>query len=145
MSKDRPSADYGDIIDMSHHVSSGRKPMPRSARAAQFAPFAALTGYDAAIAETARQTTEMKELSEDARAELDMKLQMLIDAADTAPEVTVTYFMRDDRKSGGAYIRLTGTVREIDLTDSVMLMSGGERIPLSCVSDMDSRLFDGML
>ena len=92
---------YEDIINLPHHVSPTRPQMPMSDRAAQFAPFAALTGYDAAIKETGRLTDEKIELDEEALTALDMKYQFLMDALDDAPEVTITYFQPDERKAGG--------------------------------------------
>ena len=103
---------YEDIINLPHHVSPTRPQMPMSDRAAQFAPFAALTGYDAAIKETGRLTDEKIELDEEALTALDMKYQFLMDALDDAPEVTITYFQPDERKAGGKYVSAVGAVRK---------------------------------
>ena len=92
---------YDEIINLPHHVSKTRPQMPMSDRAAQFAPFAALTGYDSAIKETGRLTDEKIELDEEALTALDMKYQLLMDTFDDAPEVTITYFQPDERKAGG--------------------------------------------
>ena len=89
---------YDKIINLPHHVSKTRSQMPMSDRAAQFAPFAALTGYESAIKETGRLTDERIELDEEALTALDMKYQLLMDAFDDAPEVTITYFQPDERK-----------------------------------------------
>ena len=89
---------YDEIINLPHHVSTMRPQMPMSDRAAQFAPFAALTGYDAAIKETGRLTDERIEFDEEALSALDMKYQLLMDAFDDAPKVTITYFQPDERK-----------------------------------------------
>ena len=105
---------YEDIINLPHHISPTRQQMPMSDRAAQFSPFAALTGYDAAIKETGRLTDERIELDEEALTALDMKYQLLIDAFDDAPEVTITYFQPDERKAGGKYITATGAVKKVD-------------------------------
>ena len=105
---------YREIIDLPHHVSKTRPQMPMSDRAAQFAPFAALTGYDAAIKETGRLTDERIELDEEALTALDMKYQLLMDAFDDAPEVTITYFQPDERKAGGKYITATSAVKKVD-------------------------------
>ena len=83
---------YDEIMRLPHHVSKMRPQMPMSDRAAQFAPFAALTGYDSAIKETGRLTDERIELDEEALTALDMKYQLLMDALDDTPEVTITYF-----------------------------------------------------
>ena len=99
---------YNEIINLPHHVSKTRPQMPMSDRAAQFAPFAALTGYDSAIKETGRLTDERIELDEEALTALDMKYQILMDAFDDAPEVTITFFQPDERKAGGKYASQVG-------------------------------------
>ena len=105
---------YNEIMRLPHHVSKTRPQMPMSDRAAQFAPFAALTGYDAAIKETGRLTDERIELDEGALTALNMRYQLLMDALDEAPEVTITYFQPDERKAGGKYITATGAVKKVD-------------------------------
>lgn len=105
---------YDEIINLPHHVSKTRSQMPMSDQAAQFAPFAVLTGYDSAIKETGRLTDERIELDEEALTALDMKYQLLMDAFDDAPEVTVTYFRPDERKAGGKYVSATGAVKKVD-------------------------------
>ena len=105
---------YDEIINLPHHVSKTRPQMPMSDRAAQFAPFAALTGYDSAIKETGRLTDEKIELDEEALTALDMKYQLLMDVFDDAPEVTITYFQPDERKAGGKYVSATGAVKKVD-------------------------------
>ena len=102
---------YEEIMEHPHHVSKTRPQMPMSDRAAQFAPFAALTGYDSAIMETGRLTDERIELDEEALTALDMKYQLLMDAFEDAPEVTITYFQPDERKAGGKYLTATGAVK----------------------------------
>lgn len=99
---------YDEIINLPHHVSKTRPQMPMSDRAAQFAPFAALTGYDSAIKETGRLTDERIELDEEALTALDMKYQLLMDALNEAPKVTITYFQPDERKAGGKYASQVG-------------------------------------
>ena len=94
---------YADIINRPHHISKVRPRMPMSDRAAQFAPFAALTGYDSAIKETGRLTDEKIEFDEEALTALDVKIQILMDALDRTPEVTITYFKSDERKKGGTF------------------------------------------
>jgi len=133
--------DYSDIIHLPHHVSSTHTPMPLRDRAAQFAPFAALTGHSAAIDETARLTTEMTELSEDAKALLDMKQQILMEAAHLRPVVTLTYFRQDELKHGGAYLTLTGHIKKVDQSERVIIMESGERIELDSVAGLESELF----
>ena len=101
---------YDEIMGLPHHVSKTRPQMPMSDRAAQFAPFAALTGYDSAIKETGRLTDERIELDEGALTALNMRYQLLMDALDEEPEVEITYFKPDERKAGGAYVTATGAV-----------------------------------
>ena len=96
----RTSNKYDEILSLPHHVSKTRPQMPMSDRAAQFAPFAALTGYDSAIKETGRLTDEKIELDEEALTALDIRYQLLMDVFDDAPEVTITFFQPDERKAG---------------------------------------------
>ena len=127
---------YDEIINLPHHVSKTRPQMPMSDRAAQFAPFAALTGYESAIKETGRLTDERIELDEEALAALDRKYQLLIEALDDAPEVTITYFHPDERKAGGQYVSATGTVKKVDTFGRRILLQDGTRIPLDSVYDL---------
>ena len=108
----RTSNKYDEILSLPHHVSKTRPQMPMSDRAAQFAPFAALTGYDSAIKETGRLTDERIELDEEALTALDLKYQLLMEALDEAPKVTITYFQPDERKAGGKYLTATGAVKK---------------------------------
>ena len=127
---------YDSIMNLPHHVSKTRPQMPMSDRAAQFAPFAALTGYDSAIKETGRLTDERIELDEEALAALDRKYQLLMDALDDAPEVTIIYFQPDERKAGGQYVSATGTVKKVDTFGRRILLQDGTRIPLDSVYDL---------
>ena len=135
---------YEDIINLPHHISPTRQQMPMSDRAAQFSPFAALTGYDAAIKETGRLTDERIELDEEALTALDMKYQLLIDAFDDAPEVTITYFQPDERKAGGKYITATGTVKKVDDFERRITMQDGSKIPMDDVLNIDGELFSSL-
>ena len=139
------SGPYDDIIHLPHHVSAKRKRMSLYDRAAQFSPFAALTGYDAAIQETGRRTDLKIEIDEDARIELDRKQQILLREASGRPEIEVTYFVPDDRKSGGAYHTVTGRLWKIDAYQRILLMESGTQIPLDDVLDIKSERFNGML
>ena len=127
---------YDEIMELPHHVSKTRPPMPMSDRAAQFAPFAALTGYDSAIKETGRLTDERIELDEEALTALDRKYQLLMDTLDDAPEVTIIYFQPDERKAGGQYVSATGTVKKVDTFGRRILLQDGTRIPLDSVYDL---------
>ena len=132
---------YDDIIDLPHHVSVSRPRMSMIDRAAQFSPFAALTGYDAAIKETGRLTNERIELTEDSRAVLDRKQQLLLDNLADHPEASVTYFVPDERKSGGAYVTVTGIVKKVDDYQRLLILTDGTKIPLDEILDMESELF----
>lgn len=128
---------YDDIINMPHHVSSTHPQMTMHDRAAQFSPFAALTGHSDAVKETARLTDEKAELTEDEISALNQKLNYLTEHADKRPEITVEYFVPDERKSGGAYIPIIGNFRRIDEYSHCIIMTSGEEIPIkdiSCIS-----------
>lgn len=129
---------YDDIIHLPHHVSPTRSHMSMSDRAAQFSPFAALTGYEAAITETGRLTDSRIELEDYSRAILDRKLQYLSELAWQHPEVTITYFVPDDRKSGGSYAELTGRLKKIDPYTRTITMMDGRRISLSEITDIEN-------
>ena len=132
---------YDDIIDLPHHISPTRPRMSMIDRAAQFSPFAALTGYDAAIKETGRLTDLRIELTEDSRAPLDRKQQLLVDKLADHPEVAVTYFVPDERKAGGAYITVTGRVKKVDDYQRLLILTDGTKIPLDDILDIESELF----
>ena len=135
---------YAKIMGLPHHVSKTRPQMPMSDRAAQFAPFAALTGYDAAIKETGRLTDERIELDVEALSALDMKYQLLMEALDEAPEVTITYFQPDERKAGGKYVSAVGAVKKIDDFERRITMRDGTRIPTDDVLSIDGELFSSL-
>ena len=119
---------YDDIIDLPHHVSSTRPQMPMIDRAAQFMPFRALTGYEDAVQETARLTEDRVELTEDEKSILDRKLQSLADRISSKPQITVTWFRPDQKKTGGAYVTTTGQLKKVDDFEGVLILLGGERI-----------------
>ena len=135
---------YDEIMGLPHHVSKTRPQMPMADRAAQFAPFAALTGYDAAIKETGRLTDERIELDVEALSALDMKYQLLMEALDEAPEVTITYFQPDERKAGGKYVSAVGAVKKIDDFERRITMRDGTRIPMDDVLSIDGELFSSL-
>ena len=133
---------YGDIIHLPHHVSSVHPHMPVSDRAAQFAPFAALTGYGDVIKETARLTDEGPDLSEDEKQELNYKIQLACARPGEKPEIVLTYFVQDEKKSGGAYHTARGKIRRIDPDAGQIILEDGLRIRLDCVVDIE---FTGQL
>ena len=133
---------YGDIIHLPHHVSSVHPHMPVSDRAAQFAPFAALTGYGDVIKETARQTDEGPDLSEGEKQELNYKIQLACALPGEKPEIVLTYFVQDEKKSGGACHTARGKIRRIDPDAGQIILEDGLRIRLDCVVDIE---FTGQL
>lgn len=134
-------AQYNDIIDLPHHVSATRPQMSMIERAAQFSPFAALTGYDAAIKETGRLTDEKTELDEESLKDLDMRFQLLLDKLDDKPEVTITYFVPDELKSGGEYVVLTDTIKKVEVFERLLITMNGTKIPMNDVLSLESDLF----
>ena len=135
------SGPYDDIIDLPHQVSHRHPHMPVADRAAQFAPFAALTGYDAALRETARLTDRKVEQTEEIKALLDHKQQFLLEHAEARPKITVVHFKADERKDGGTYISVTGHFRTIDPIRRQLVLSNKTRIPLDDILDLESDLF----
>lgn len=131
---------YDDIINLPHHVSKTRPQMSMHDRAAQFSPFAALTGYDEAVEETARLTDEQYELSEDARNKLDEQLRLIADRIDEQPEIEVTYFVPDVLKEGGKYVVTKGLVRIIDEYAREIVFADGTRIGLDAISEIKVNL-----
>ena len=136
---------YDDIINLPHHVSATRPQMPLLDRAAQFAPFAALTGYDAAIKETGRLTDEKIEMDEEALNILNMKFQILVDNLHDEPEVSFAYFKPDERKAGGAYLEMTGTVKKVDDFERVITMQDGTKMLMDNILNIDGEIFAGLL
>lgn len=136
-------ANYDDIIHLPHHVSQKHPRMPAIDRAAQFSPFAALTGYEAVLQETGRLTGRRIELEEYSREVLDKKQRILQEMAEEHPDITVTFFVPDDRKDGGAYETHTGALKKLDLYRHTMVMTDGVEIPLDEIVDMESDLFSG--
>lgn len=126
---------YKDIINLPHHVSETRPRMPIESRAAQFLPFAALSGYDDAVRESARRTREKTELAEDAREALDDALRRAVSGG---AEVDVTYFVPDARKSGGEYVTVRGQIKRVDPVEGLLYLSGGERIELDAVLNVEA-------
>lgn len=135
---------YDDIINLPHHVSATRPHMAVADRAAQFSPFAALTGYDAAIKETARLTDERIELDEYMKAALSDKLQTIADRMNEHPEIAITYFQPDAKKAGGSYVTAIGTAKKIDESERVVRMANGTAIPIEEIINIDGEIFETM-
>lgn len=135
------TSNYEDIINLPHHTSRNHPQMTMLQRAAQFAPFAALTGHDAAIEETARLTDDEVDLSENGRELLDRKLSYLMSCGDN-PTITITFFVPDEKKQGGAYASLTGQIKKIDGYERFLIMTDGSKISFEHVADIDGNVFD---
>ena len=132
------SQSYEDIIDLPHPTSVRHPRMSRISRAAQFSPFAALTGHEAAITETARLTDQKMELTEEAKAELDQIQQMLLEHMAEKPEVTVTWFQPDERKEGGAYRKTVGLLKKIDTVQRMLCFHNGAQISLDDIMEIQA-------
>ena len=127
---------YDDIINLPHHVSSNHRPMSMHDRAAQFAPFAALVGYDDAVAETARLTEARPELDEQEQRALNAKLCSLADRIYEHPEVRIKYYVPDERKAGGAIIEISGIAKKLSESDRSLTLDDGRVIPLADLIDI---------
>ena len=133
---------YADIIDLPHHVSKRHPQMSMEKRATQFSPFAAMVGHDAAVLETARFTEEQMELTEDEKAIIDGKLQTIQAHIKEQPEITVTYFQPDEKKSGGAYVTVTGFAKRIDGVEQLLIMKNGVEIPIEKIIALACQYID---
>lgn len=132
---------YEDIVDLPHHVSR-KHPQPTMAdRAARFAPFAAITGYEEMVLEEARVTDDRIEMDESSKAALNEKLNMILEFIDEQPEVSITYFEPDKRKAGGAYVTVTGTVKRIDEYEHLVIMTDGKKINIDDIYNLQGELF----
>ena len=129
MSKEQKTGAYDDIIDLPHHVSATRPQMSRLDRAAQFAPFAALTGYGAAIKEKARLTDERVELGEYELMELNAGIHILTERIDEYPQVEITYFKPDEHKDGGAYLTVKSRAKRLNEYERFILLEDETEIP----------------
>ncbi|MGM9853777.1 MAG: hypothetical protein ACI30N_07410 [Muribaculaceae bacterium] len=131
---------YEDIVNLPH-LQSGRHPqMPLESRAAQFAPFAALTGHSDAIAETARRTDDFPELSADELLDLSRRLTYAMSFPEP-PSITITFFRPDIRKTGGAYVTVTGTIKKLEPAYNLLTLTDGTQIPLSAITALQSPIF----
>lgn len=128
---------YDDIIDLPHHISPTRPHMSMSDRAAQFSPFAALTGYDGVIRESGRLTKERVELSEEELETLGRKQQYLMSIIDESPEITVTYFVPDSLKEGGEYVTCSGRLKRIDEYERRLVFTDGTKVDIDDVVEIE--------
>ena len=135
---------YDDILLLPHHVSEKYPPMSRLDRAAQFSPFAALTGYEAAVEETARLTDRCIELDESEKEVIDLRLTLVQERLPEPTEVTITYFVPDKKKAGGAYVSVSGTVKKIDDYERAVILRDGTSIPIDDILHINGKLFDGI-
>lgn len=132
---------YDDIIDLPHHVSGRHPQMSPLDRAAQFSPFAALTGHRAMIAETERLTRERAELNEDRREEIALQLKMLREREEEKPEAVVTFFLPDEKKTGGSYQTVTGRIKKVDEYGKRIVMESGMTIPAEDIYEIVGKEF----
>ena len=140
MDFDKYTEKYREILDLPHPTSPTHPRMPISDRAAQFAPFSALTGYDDAIDETARLTDKKIELSDEMKTILDRKQAFLCNVLDQRPEVSVTYFQNDPKKEGGVYKTVTGILKRIDEYEKQLILENGTKISLDRIYNIESKL-----
>jgi hypothetical protein len=132
---------YDDIINLPHHVSSTRPHMSAIDRAAQFSPFAALTGYDSSIKESARLTGTRVELDDSQKEDISDRLRIVTECLDDDTEVSITFFLPDAKKAGGEYVTASGTVKKIDEYERMIVMNDGRLIPIDEVIDVDCDAF----
>ena len=128
---------YADIRHLSRPVSTRHLPMSPQDRAAQFAPFAALTGYDGVIDETARLTDRERILAVGAEAELDEKMRWIRDHLGEQPGVTLTYFRPDGRKAGGAYVTVSGRVKKLEEHSGKLIFTDGTAVDLENICHIE--------
>ena len=132
---------YDDLLNLPHHVSAVHPHMSLYDRAAQFAPFKALTGYEDDVEESARMTDVRIDLDEDRIEHLDARLQLLEDHLAEAPTVSLTFFQPDSRKDGGSYETVSDVVKKIDAIQRCIILKNGQIIPIDSIFDIDGELF----
>lgn len=135
---------YEDIINLPHHELTTRQRMPRINRAASFAPFAALTGYDDAVRETARLTSERIELDEGTKEILNNKLRIALDKAGERPEISITYFLPDKKKSGGAYVTVKAVIKRIDEFERLVIFTDKSSIPIDDIYEIEGDIYNNL-
>lgn len=133
--------DYSDIINLPHFESTKHKRMAIEARSAQFAPFAALTGYEDAIKETARLTDKRIEIDDSLKQILNNKLQYILNNIDLNPIITFTYFKKDNKKSGDKYIKKEGIIKKIDTIEGNIILKDKTKIKIEDLININSELF----
>lgn len=124
-------SNYDDIINLPHHESKVHPKMTLYNRSAQFAPFAALTGYDDAIVETARLTDKRINIDESLKEVINKKLQKIESISSKLPLIEVTFFVKDKKKNGGSYTTISGNVKRIDIDNSLIVLTNKSKIPIS--------------
>ncbi len=139
--KENSIRSYDDIIDLPHHVSKKHPPMSPLNRAAQFSPFAALTGHGDAVRETERLTDPFVELDEDRKEQLNRRLRLIREHPDQNPECEITYFRPDEKKEGGAYVTLRGRIEKIDEYRRQILFTDGQVLPIDQIFSIRGELF----
>lgn len=132
---------YDDIINLPHHISKKHPQMSLYARSAQFAPFAALTGYEEAVKETARETNERIDIEDELKSILDRKLQIILEQIKNYPEISITYFIADSKKNGGEYVTVTGLVKKVDLYNQYVYLIDNTEIPINEIIDISGNIF----
>lgn len=142
MSKTKAEEIYADIIDLSHHELTTRQRMPVINRAASFSPFAALTGYDEHIREAGRLTDERTDLDEDTKQKLNERLRIALDMADVQPQIKITYFLPDERKSGGSYVEYTGVLMRVDEYEKKIILTDKTQIPIDDIYEIEGEIFN---
>ena len=142
--KDQYNHKYDDIINLPHPTSKKHPRMSLYARAAQFSPFEALTGHEAAIKETARRTDEKLMLSDEVIAEINVKLNLIAETIGTQQRIRITYFVPDNKKAGGAYISCSGCVKKIDEYEHTVVMEDKTVIPIEQISNIEGEMFGDM-
>ena len=136
------SKKYDDIIGLPRPISKTRTPMALTDMAAQFSPFAALTGHDAAVKETARLTEKRMELDESEKNYLSDRLQFIAKRINEQHEISITYFQPDIKKKGGAYLTANGVIKKIDDFERLIVMDDGLQIPIDEVFNVEGHIFE---
>lgn len=127
---------YDDIINMPHHISKKHPRMSLENRSAQFAPFAALTGYEDEVEETARLTDKRIEITDEIKTEINIKLKTIQEKIYAKPKVTITYFIPDSKKEGGSYKTVTSNVMKIDKYKQTIILKNKTEIPINFITNI---------